>query len=287
MTTGRRASVHGGTGDVVSVGLVTAPPSTRPSRAPEGLGRRLSGPVVALVLAAGLVLVTAGVVRGGAVIRLDDRLLALTPGRGGGPQVIELVALAVVDLATPVLSVAVTCAVTFAVCLRTGRWAPLAVAGPALVLVSGAVLLGKGVISRTAPDLAGMPGGDGSYPSGHTATALVCAGIAAELVSRLRPAHRRLAWSAAAVWTALVVTALLWLHFHWVSDVVGSVCLASLVLWLLLRWPARLGARLGAPPPAPSDPGHAGGGGDGGGGGGTGGTGPRPPWLDRDRSGAR
>jgi membrane-associated phospholipid phosphatase len=275
---------------------MTARPTARPATREPGRpgstgspGRRRTGPLVALLLAVGLGLVTVGVVSGGALLRLDDRVLALTPGRGGGPRAAELVALGIVDLATPVLSVAVLCAVTFAVCLRTGRWTPLVVAGPALVLVSGAVLLGKAVITRSAPEIPGMPGGDGSYPSGHTATALVCAGIAAELLSRLHPARRRLAWTAATVWTALVAGALLWLHFHWVSDVVGSVLLASLVLWLLLRWPARLGARLEAPGSAPSADRQGTGGPGGTGGTARGREGGRlgPPWLDGDRPGAR
>ncbi|WP_330476517.1 phosphatase PAP2 family protein [Terrabacter sp. C0L_2] len=254
--------------------------STRESGSP---GHRRYGPLVALLLAVGLVLVTVGVVSGGALLMLDDRVLALTPGRGGGPRAAELVALGIVDLATPVLSVAVLCAVTFAVCLRTGRWTPLVVAGPALVLVSGSVLLGKAVITRSAPDVPGMLGGDGSYPSGHTATALVCAGVAAELLSRLQPARRRLARAAAATWTTLVAGALLWLHFHWLSDVVGSALLATLVLWLLLRWPARLGARLETPAsPLPVGRPGADGAGRGREAGRLG-----PPWLDWDRSGAR
>lgn len=201
--------------------------------------------MVALLLGAGLVLLTLDVIRGGAAIRLDHRVLALTPGRGNGPVLPDLLAFGVVQLATPALSVAVVCAVTMALCLRTGRWAPLLLAGPAIAVMSTTVLLGKGLISRTAPDVPGMLGGDGSYPSGHTATALVCAGVAAELVSRLRPPRRTLAWAAAAVWTGLVVTSLLWLHFHWLSDVVGSLLLGSLVLWLLLRWPLRLGRAVG------------------------------------------
>ena len=229
-------------------------PSTRPARDPaeaggpssEPLWRHVSGPVVAVGLALAIVLVTAGVVRGGALVRLDDVVLAATPGRGNGPVVPDLLALGVVELATPALSVAVVSALTMALCLRTGRWAPLLLAAPALVVMSTTVLLGKGLISRTAPDVPGMLGGDGSYPSGHTATALVCAGVVAELVARRHPGRRTLAWAAAALWTLLVVVALLWLHFHWLSDVVGSMLLGSLVLWLLLRWPWRLGAGVGA-----------------------------------------
>ncbi|WP_344256673.1 phosphatase PAP2 family protein [Terrabacter carboxydivorans] len=211
-----------------------------------GFWRRLSGPVVAVLLAAGLVLVTLSVVSGGMAVRLDDRVLALTPGRGNGPVLLDLLTFGIVQLATPVLSVAVVGAVTMAVCLRTGRWTPLLLAGPAIAVMSTTVLLGKSVITRTAPDVPGMLGGDGSFPSGHTATALVCAGVAAELVSRLRPPRRAMAWAAAVVWTVLVVSSLLWLHFHWLSDVVASLLLGSLVLWLLLRWPLRLGRAVGA-----------------------------------------
>lgn len=224
----------------------SAPVGQSGSGDPDGFWRRLSGPVVAVLLAAGLVLVTLSVVSGGVAIRLDDRVLALTPGRGNGPVLLDLLTFGIVQLATPVLSVAVVGAVTMAVCLRTGRWTPLLLAAPAIAVMSTTVLLGKSVITRTAPDVPGMLGGDGSFPSGHTATALVCAGVAAELVSRLRPPRRWMAWAAAVAWTVLVVSSLLWLHFHWLSDVVASLLLGSLVLWLLLRWPLRLGRAVGA-----------------------------------------
>jgi len=118
-----------GTDRLVTVVVMTTRPSTRPSRDPAEAGgpspetpwRRLSGPVVALVLAAGLVVVTSSVVRGGAAFRLDDLVLASTPGRGNGPAVPDLLALGVVELATPALSVAVVSALTMALCLRTGR----------------------------------------------------------------------------------------------------------------------------------------------------------------------
>lgn len=238
---------------------MTTRPSIRPAREPARVWarspsghptsgwHRLSGPAVALLLVTGLVLLTLDVVRGGAAIRLDDLVRDLTPGRGNGPVLPDLLTFGIVQLATPALSVAVVGAVTMAVCLRTGRWGPLLLAGPPILVMSTVVLLGKGLISRTAPDVPGLLGGDGSYPSGHTATALVCAGVAAELVSRLRPPRRATAWAAAAVWTGLVVVSLLWLHFHWVSDVVASLLLGSLVLWLLLRWPLRLGRVVGPP----------------------------------------
>lgn len=35
----------------------------------------------------------------------------------------------------------------------------------------------------------------------------------------------------------LVAWSLLWLHFHWLCDVLGASLLAALLLWLLYRWP--------------------------------------------------
>jgi len=199
---------------------------------------------VALLLALGLVAVTVSVVLGGPTVRLDDIVLSATPGRGNGPVVPDVLTLLVVDIATPALCVAAVAAVSAALCLHRGRWAPLALSGPALALLTGTVLLGKSVIPRSGPVAREMASDLGYYPSGHTATALVCAGLLAEIASRKWPGRRRQAWAAAAAWTLLVAASLLWLHFHWLSDVVGSMFLGSLLLWLLLRWPLRLGPRV-------------------------------------------
>ncbi|GAA2021650.1 hypothetical protein GCM10009740_07930 [Terrabacter terrae] len=203
-----------------------------------------TGPGVALLLALGLVAVTVSVVLGGPTVRLDDVVVSATPGSGNGPVVPDVLTLLVVDIATPALCVAAVAAVTAALCLHRGRWAPLALSGPALALLTVTVLLGKSVIPRSGPVVREMASDLGYYPSGHTATALVCAGLLAEIVSRKWPGRRRQAWAAAAAWTLLVAASLLWLHFHWLSDVVGSMFLGSLLLWLLLRWPLRLGPRV-------------------------------------------
>ncbi|MGO4601017.1 phosphatase PAP2 family protein [Terrabacter sp. 2YAF2] len=227
-----------------STPTVRSPAPTRRS-APEDARRRLTGPLVALLLAAGLVVVTASVVQGGPSARLDDLVYALTPGRDNGPAVPDLLALGIVHLATPALGVAALIAVATVLSGRVGGRGPLVVAGPALAVLTVTVLLGKAVIPRGAPGYGQQVLSDGgSYPSGHTATALICAGVLAEIVSRLHPARRARAWLAAGAWTLLVAAALLWEHFHWLSDVVGSMFLGSLVLWLLLRWPLQLGERV-------------------------------------------
>ena len=216
---------------------MTGPARDRPRRDPWAR-------TVPLALLVALVALTVGVVREGRVYRLDDAVLSLTPGETGGPALPHALAYLVVDLATPAAGVGV---VLLVVTWLASRWrdpAPLVVAVAAIVLLTTTVLVGKAVIDRAAPGYDAVGVHDGSYPSGHTATALVCAGVLADLVSRVRPHRRRAAWAVAACWTLLVVLGLLWLHFHWLSDVAGSVLLGSLVLWLLLRWPWRLGERI-------------------------------------------
>ena len=200
---------------------------------------------VPLALLVALVVLTVGVVREGRVYRLDDAVLALTPGETGGPALPHALAYLTVDLATPAVGVAVVLLVAAWLSWRARDPGALVVALPAIVLLTTTVLVGKSVIDRAAPGYDVAVVHDGSYPSGHTATALVCAGVLAEIASRLRPHRRRAAWAAASAWTLLVALALLWLHFHWLSDVAGSVLLGSLVLWLLLRRPWRLGEPIG------------------------------------------
>jgi membrane-associated phospholipid phosphatase len=83
----------------------------------------------------------------------------------------------------------------------------------------------------------------GAYPSGHTATALVCTGTLAVLFARRHAPYRRGLTLAVTGWTTLVAWSLLWLHYHWLSDVLGGALLGVLLLWLLYRWPWYLVAR--------------------------------------------
>lgn len=202
---------------------------------------RLVDVLVPALLLAAVVLVTVSVVRGGVSVPIDEVVKGATPGQGHGPVVPDLLALLVVDIATPLVWVGAVLLLVLGLWARTRRWAPLVLAGSAVGLLIVTVLLGKGLIARPGPAATKVFGDFGSYPSGHTATALVCAGVVAELVSEARPALRRRARAVAAGWTLLVAASLLWLHFHWLSDVVGSMLAGSLVLWLLLRWPLRLG----------------------------------------------
>jgi undecaprenyl-diphosphatase len=114
---------------------------------------------------------------------------------------------------------------------------PVVAAAPAVVSLTVTVLAGKWLLARPGP-----PGSEpvdilGAYPSGHTATALVCTGTLAVLLARRYPQYRRGLTLAVTGWTTLVAWSLLWLHFHWLCDVLGGALLGALPLWLLYLWP--------------------------------------------------
>lgn len=201
--------------------------------------RRLwgAGSTGAVVLALGLSVLTTLVATGGPSAGLDRWVDQTLPRRGGGPAPIHFVAEAITAVANPPVTVALllTVAALWAIWLRT-PWSVLA-AAPAVAVLTVTVLLGKWLLARPGP-----PGSDpvhifGAYPSGHTATALVCTGTLAVLVTRRHPQYRRGLTLAVTGWTTLVAWSLLWLHFHWLCDVLGGALLGALLLWLLYRWP--------------------------------------------------
>ncbi|MFI5521944.1 phosphatase PAP2 family protein [Streptomyces platensis] len=129
-------------------------------------------------------------------------------------------------------------------------WLPPLAAGLTLAVVPALVVPLKLWLARPGPP--GMAGGphDGFYPSGHGATAAVAYGVAALLVIRGvqgrragRPALRLFAPSVVAVVALLNVAVGLGLvrrGYHWPLDVLGSWCLATVLLavWCAVcdRW---------------------------------------------------
>ena len=100
---------------------------------------------------------------------------------------------------------------------------PLLVAGGAALALGITVLGMKHAIARPFP-LPPLP--PLAFPSGHTASALVCSGTVVLLSARRSPA----AWSAVGVLTTLVAVALLLRAAHWASDVVGALALGVVLL---------------------------------------------------------
>ncbi|MEU9075156.1 phosphatase PAP2 family protein [Kitasatospora sp. NPDC048538] len=82
-----------------------------------------------------------------------------------------------------------------------------------------------------------------SFPSGHTFTSAVCAGLLALAVARARPGLARWAVACAAVFAAAIGLSRVYLGVHWPLDVLGGWLLAAawlaggaLLLDRVLRW---------------------------------------------------
>ena len=201
--------------------------------------RRLwgAGSKGAVVLALGLAVLTTLVATGGPSAGLDRWVDETLPRRGGGPAPLHFVAEVITTVANPPVTVALLLAAAALWAIRSRTLWPVLAAAPAVAVLTMTVLLGKWLLARPGP-----PGSHpvhflGAYPSGHTATALVCTGTLAVLVAGRHPQYRRSLTLAVTGWTTLVAWSLLWLHFHWLCDVLGGALLGALLLWLLYRWP--------------------------------------------------
>jgi undecaprenyl-diphosphatase len=126
-----------------------------------------------------------------------------------------------------------------AVAWRARRWYPLMVYGLVWVFHSTLIEVLKVWASRGRPDtgqplLGGIAGG-ASFPSGHSASAVVYFALAGAFVAALTGDRRwnaRLA-AAAAIVAALCAAGIFYLGYHWVSDVIAGTAI-GLAEWLLL-----------------------------------------------------
>ncbi|MFD9129217.1 phosphatase PAP2 family protein [Kitasatospora sp. NPDC059571] len=169
------------------------------------------------------------------------------------PTVARLAALAVTSLGTG--------AVPYALALAAGGVTLRAVPGPrsrrtaAVVLLAPVAWLAVGQLVRQGlmhafgrprppeADWATVASGF-SFPSGHTFTSAVSAGLLALAIVRVRPALARPAVAGAALFAAAVGLSRVYLCVHWPLDILGGWLLAA--GWLALAVPA---AALGGYPP--------------------------------------
>lgn len=146
--------------------------------------------------------------------------------------------------------VATLAGVTLVATVWRRSWRPAAAAATGCAALAFVLML-KANGHRPGPGMGGktMPGGLGYFPSGHTANTVLGYGSAALILAWA--AHGRRARVAIATATALLTAAmgfaLLWLDYHWLSDVVGSYALCGAALFAVARvlglswdeWPER------------------------------------------------
>ncbi|MEY9888672.1 membrane-associated phospholipid phosphatase [Catenulispora sp. MAP12-49] len=117
-------------------------------------------------------------------------------------------------------------------------WRPVLAmtAGYAALLV---VLFLKAIGNRPGPSMAGqaMSGGLGYFPSGHTGNTMLGYGTAALILAFVFTGHRaRIAIAIAmTLWALAVGFSLVWMDYHWVSDVLGSYALCGAALFGVAR----------------------------------------------------
>ncbi|MFC5907139.1 phosphatase PAP2 family protein [Streptacidiphilus monticola] len=119
---------------------------------------------------------------------------------------------------------------------RLHSWKPLLAALVAGLLLFVTVIPGKILIARPGPLVEPVPDGDwGWFPSGHTATSAICFGTAALLLARAWPRLRWFLYGACSVVCLGVIIGLLWHDYHWLLDIIASLCLTGLILWTTTR----------------------------------------------------
>src|SRR5213076_2968480 len=107
-------------------------------------------------------------------------------------------------------------------------------------LVVASVLLLKPLLAVPGPTRNSLGDHGGAFPSGHTTSTLVCVALLLVWVGRPRTVTGRVAVNALLV--AVVGMAVIYLNFHFLSDVVGGVLLGLLIATLPL--PVFRGPRL-------------------------------------------
>jgi undecaprenyl-diphosphatase len=118
---------------------------------------------------------------------------------------------------------------------RTRRLRPFLAAGVAGWTMAVVVLATKHALGRRSPLPFEPNMHGGSFPSGHTAAALVCLGAIVVLLRAVRPSWYRPLMTAVALLTTVVAAALVYDSFHWLSDTIGSIALGAGLLGLLQR----------------------------------------------------
>jgi len=133
----------------------------------------------------------------------------------------------VFDVATPQIALAITLVMACLVAWKRHRW-EIAVEGAVRIsVVVVAVLLLKPLLAVPGPTRDALGDHGGSFPSGHTTATVVCVALLFGCIGWPRPARGRVA--GAALIAAFVGVAVIYVRYHYLSDVVGGIVLGLLI----------------------------------------------------------
>ncbi|MBV9293696.1 MAG: phosphatase PAP2 family protein [Frankiales bacterium] len=137
------------------------------------------------------------------------------------------------DVFSPLADLGVLAVVGVLVARHRSDRRPLLAAASGAALLAVTVLAVKHGMGRPPPTLfPDRPAVESalSYPSGHTASVLVCYGLVAQLLSRRGTPRRRRLLAGTGVLTVLVAAALVYAGYHWLSDTIGAIPLGIAIL---------------------------------------------------------
>ena len=133
----------------------------------------------------------------------------------------------VFDVATPEVALPIILALGLLVAWRRRRWGIAGDAAIRIGLVVASVLLLKPLLAVPGPTRHAFASHGGSFPSGHTTSTVVCMALLLAWIGWPRRVPGRVAITTLVV--AVVAGSVLYLHYHYLSDVVGGVLLGLLI----------------------------------------------------------
>lgn len=140
----------------------------------------------------------------------------------------------VFDGATPEVALPLTLALGVLVAWRRHQWQPLAEAAVRVGLVVASVLVLKPLIAAPGPTRNSLGPHGGAFPSGHTTSTVVCMALVLAWAGWPRARGGRLAVHAVVV--SVVGVTVIYLSYHYLSDVVGGLVLGTLIATLPLSF---------------------------------------------------
>jgi membrane-associated phospholipid phosphatase len=226
--------------------------TTRPRGAPGG------SPTLLLAALAVFILITVDVLAGGPLTHLDHAVSEWArstglPGQGwkrpGQKQADQLVNFGDREVVGLIVLVAILW-----ICVRARTIVPLVRLAVLGVVASAVVLALKYGIGRDAPSGVHGPEAFRSYPSGHTATAVILWGMLYAIVAEYPDfaVSRQVAWVLSWFGPLAVMVGMTLRDYHWTTDLVGAVALCVVLLQAerlaLAHWRrARRGSAAGPP----------------------------------------